>query len=58
MRFQDGVGYDQQMATARINIEYKRGKLAVQTGYEYGDETLLNENHQRNYFFLRAKRSF
>jgi hypothetical protein len=58
MRFQQGEGYDQQLATARANLEYKYGKLAVQTGYEYEDETFLGELRLRHFFFLRAKRTF
>lgn len=58
MRFQKGEGYDQQLATARANLEFKYGKLAVQAGYEYEDEAFLGELRLRHFFFLRAKRSF
>jgi hypothetical protein len=58
LRFQKGEGYDQQLATARANLEFKYGKLAVQAGYEYEDEAFLGELRLRHFFFLRAKRSF
>ncbi len=58
LRFQAGEGYDQQLATGRMNVEFKSGKLAVQAGYEYEDETFIGEQRLRHYFFLRAKRTF
>ena len=58
MRFQEGEGYDQQLATARSHIEYKYGKLAMQTGYEYQDEKFLGELRLRHFFFFRVKRTF
>ena len=58
IRLQQGEGYDRQLATARANLEYKFGKLAMQTGYEYEDETFLGELRRRHFFFLGAKRTF
>jgi hypothetical protein len=58
LRFQYGEGYDQQLATARANIEYRSGKLLVQAGYEYENETYIQELRLRNYFFVRLKRTF
>lgn len=57
-RIQEGKGYDQQLATARADLEYKAGKLAVQAGYLYEDEAFLEEMRLRHFFFLRAKRTF
>lgn len=58
VRFQDGQGYDQQLATARADLEFRSGKLAVQAGYLYEDETFLEETRLRHFFYLRAKRQF
>jgi hypothetical protein len=58
LRLQYGQGYDQQLATARVNLEFKSGKLALHAGYEYEDETYIQELRLRHYFFLRLKRTF
>lgn len=58
VRFEHGYGYDQQLATARFNLQFKSGKLALQTGYEYEDQAFTGAQNLRHFFFLRAKRSF
>jgi hypothetical protein len=58
IRFQRGQGYDQDLGTGRAHLEYKYGKLKVQTGYEYENETYIGSLRVRNFFFFRAKRSF
>jgi hypothetical protein len=58
MRRQDGEGYDQNLATARANLEFKAGKLAMRAGYAYENETFIEELRLRHYFFFRAKRTF
>ena len=57
-RIQKGEGYDQQLATARANVEFKSGKLAMQAGYEYENETYIGALRRRHFFFLHAKRTF
>lgn len=57
-RMERGEGVDQDLVTARFDLEYARGKLSVKLGYEYQDYQFLGEMRERNYFYLRAKRRF
>jgi hypothetical protein len=58
LRLERGRDFDQDLATGRMTIDFAYGQLTVNVGYEYQDEKFLGELRERNYFFLRAKRTF
>ncbi|SPE53408.1 hypothetical protein SBV1_1710039 [Verrucomicrobia bacterium] len=55
---QRGRGLDQDLAAARTHLDWKRGKLTVNLGYEYENQNFAGELRARHFVFLRAKRLF
>ena len=57
-RVERGQGFDQNMTIFRTGVEYTRNKLAVKLGFDMQDQDYLGELRQRNFFYLKAMRSF
>ena len=53
-----GLGFDQDLLVARTYLNWLLGKLELHLGYEYEDQTVGTEEHQRHFVFLRARRNF
>jgi hypothetical protein len=55
---QRGDGVYQNLIAARTYLNWRVGKLEVHLGYEYQNDDYQAQSSDRNYIFLRAKRSF
>lgn len=58
VRIIEGRGLDQQLTTIRTGLDFSYGKLTASLGYEFQDEVYIGELRQRQFMFLRVKRSF
>ena len=55
---QRGYGLNENLMVARSNITWRVGKLDLNLGYEYQDQTYIAETRERNFFYLRMQRNF
>jgi hypothetical protein len=59
---QDIVGTEETLAAARVGFSFTRGRLSVQSGYQYNYQlTKLGaseEQRNRNVFFVHLRRTF
>ncbi len=58
MRRERGDSFDGDYASARTELIWAVAKLNVKLGYEYGNESHPNDRRDRQYFYLRLRRSF
>ena len=57
-RQQRGPGLDQDLFAARTYLNWMLGKLQVHLGYEHGYQNIRGETTDRDFVFLRVKRTF
>jgi hypothetical protein len=57
-RRQRGFGFDQDLFAARAYMNWVLGKLELHLGYEHENQELTRERKDRDFAFLRMKRSF
>jgi len=55
---QHGDGLDNNFIVARSYIDWNIGKLDVKLGYEFQNQEYTAETRQRNFAYLRVRRSF
>jgi hypothetical protein len=55
---QHGDGFDNNFIVARSYINWTIGRLDVKLGYEFQDQEYTAETRQRNFAYLRVRRSF
>jgi hypothetical protein len=57
-RRQRGLGFDQDLFAVRSYLNWTVGKLEFRLGYEHENRDLTSESRERDFGFLRVKRSF
>ncbi len=57
-RQQRGLGLDQDLFAARTYLNWYFGKLQAHFGYEHGFQDIQGESRDRDFLFLKARRSF
>ncbi len=55
---QRGYGLDENLIVARSSLTWRVGKLDMNLGYEYQEQTYTAEMRERNFFYLRMRRNF
>ncbi|MBI5394574.1 MAG: hypothetical protein HZA91_04680, partial [Verrucomicrobia bacterium] len=58
MNVQRGEGYDRDLTLARAAVDFFMGKLTLQLGYQFTDETFLGDMREKQFFYFRGKRTF
>jgi hypothetical protein len=55
---QEGFGLDQNLFAARSYLNWMMGKLEFHLGYQHENQDLQHESRERDFVFLRARRTF
>ena len=55
---QSGLGYEQNLFSARTYFDWMAGKLEFRTGYEHDSQKYTGESRERDLVFLRMRRNF
>ena len=53
-----GEGIDQDLKTARTSVDFAYGQLTANLGYEYQDRRYLGQLLDRQYLYLKMRRTF
>jgi hypothetical protein len=56
-RTASGLNLDRDLTTARAELDLAAGRLSVKVGYEYQREDYEGEQRDRDYIYMRARRS-
>jgi hypothetical protein len=55
---QSGLGYDQNLFSARTYLNWTVGKMELHLGYEHDNQDYISETRDRDFVFLRIQRNF